>query len=375
MALRVLHIVDSLGGGGAQIVIKGLLEYQQDPDVSLYVLRSVRDPIAINHSKVTVSHSKSRFSLMPLLRLQEWLGRHPVDVLHCHLFRSQVFGWLLKTIIFRKMKLVFHEHGRVFGSELASAFEDRLYVTFLRIASARVDRFIAISQATRNRLINRARIKEDKISVLFNFVDPRFHDTGSCASQACGSEDTSHDSEVPYFRVGFAGRLVHRKGCHTFLGAADRVLKTSSMFRFLIAGDGPEKHTLLETIRNSPGTDHISYLGQVDNMKSFYSGLDCLVVPSLWEPQGLVEIEAQALGVPVIVSNVEALNEIIHDGENGLLFEPGDAHDLAEKILLLQSQPGLRGKLVAGGLATSRQYEVARYVLQLRELYQQLLCA
>jgi len=57
-------------------------------------------------------------------------------------------------------------------------------------------------------------------------------------------------------------------------------------------------------------------------MKSFYSGLDCLVVPSLWEPQGLVEIEAQALGVPVIVSNVEALNEIIHDGENGLLLSP-----------------------------------------------------
>jgi glycosyltransferase involved in cell wall biosynthesis len=110
-------------------------------------------------------------------------------------------------------------------------------------------------------------------------------------------------------------------------------------------------------------------------MKAFYMDIDCLVVPSLWEPQGLVEIEAQTLGVPVVASNTEALNEIVQDGQNGLLFETGNATDLADKILLLQSQPDLCNKLIAGGLATSRQYDVAGYVSRLKTMYEQLLCA
>ncbi len=370
--MRVLHVMDSLGRGGAEIVVKGLLEHQQDSKASLYVLRSVKNPIPIKHPEVVVNDSKSRFSLMPLFGLRRWLKAHPADVLHCHLFRSQVLGWLLKIFFFPNIKLVFHEHGRIFGSELGSVLEDRLYVTFIRIASARVDRFIAISRATQNRLITRSRVRADKISVLYNFIDPLFHSTGASSDARWKLRDDARNHTASDFRVGFAGRLVDRKGWRTFLDAADHVIRKLPGFKFLIAGDGSDKQLVLETIKKKNLNEHIIYIGQVEDMKSFYNGLDCLVVPSLWEPQGLVEIEAQASGVPVIASNTEALNEIIQAAQNGLLFEPGDARELAEKILLLQSQPGLSDKLIAGGLATSKLYEVSRYAFQLRKIYERL---
>ncbi len=374
--MRALHVVDSLARGGAQIIVKGLLERQrQDPDVSLYVLRPVKNPVPVEHPRVTINDSEWRFSLMPLLGLRKWVSGHPVDVLHCHLFRSQVFGWLLKTLFFPRIKLIFHEHGRIFGSELGSVSGDRLYAAFLRIASLQVDGFIAISKATRNRLINRSRIRADKISVLYNFVDPLFRNADPVSDRGRRLDHSARGPDASDFRVGFAGRLVHRKGWLTFLDATDHVFGKFPAFKFLIAGDGPEKQRVLEAIRERARADRIIYFGQIEDMKSFYMGLNCLVVPSLWEPQGLVEIEAQALGVPVIASNTEALNEIIQDGQNGLLFETGNAEDLANKILLLRSQPDLRDKLTAGGLATSRQYDVERYVSQLRTIYEQLLCA
>ncbi len=371
--MRVLHIVDSLGRGGAEIIVKGLLEHQrQDPDVFLYVLRSVKNPVFIDHPGVSVNGSESRFSLVPLLALRTWLKVHPIDVLHCHLFRSQVFGWLLKMLFFPKIKLVFHEHGRVFGSELGSAIGDRLYVTFLRIASLHVNGFIAISEATRNRLISRSGIRTDQINVLYNFIDPLFHNAEPRHREQ-GLIKSNQSSDESAFFVGFAGRLVQRKGWRTFVDAANRLLKRSPAFKFLIAGDGPEKQLVLEAINEKPEKDRVIYLGQVEDMKSFYTGLDCLVVPSFWEPQGLVEIEAQALGVPVVVSNAEALNEIVQDRRNGLLFETGNSSDLAEKILTLRLRPDLREKLATEGLATSMQYDVDRYVIKLRSLYGQIL--
>lgn len=369
--MRVLHILDSLEMGGAEILIKGLFEHRQDHDVSLYVLRPAQNPVPIEHSRVFVNGSKCRFSLRPLFSLRKWLKVQPVDVIHCHLFRSQVFGWLLKTLFFPRINLVFHEHGRIFGSELGSVLEDRLYVAFLRIASARVDCFIAISQATRNRLINRAGVRDGNISVLYNFVDPRFQNGDSSSDKDWKMQDNV-SGNAACFRVGFAGRLVDRKGWRIFLDAADYVVRKLPGFKFMIAGNGPDKQLVLDTIKKKNLNDHVTYFGQVEDMKSFYSGLDCLVVPSLWEPQGLVEIEAQASGVPVIASNTEALNEIIQNAQNGLLFETGDAHDLAGKILLLRSQPEFYDKLIAGGLATSRQYEVSRYAFQLNEIYERL---
>ena len=368
--MRVLHIIDSLGAGGAERVVKNLLEYRHDKDLFLYALRSVERPLLVAHPNVMTYPFSSRFTLGPLQKLRAWIHAHPVDILHCHLFRAQVFGWLLKAFYFPKTALVFHEHGRVFGSELNSIVEDRLYLAFLRIASTRVDRFIAISRATRSRLMSRAVIKVGKITTLYNFVDPEFCQPGRSSGHRSASRLQGLEGASSPFHVGFAGRLVPRKGVRTFLAAAELIAGQASGFKFLIAGDGPEREWVQEKARTGVLSGSVSYLGHIRDIASFYNDLDCLVVPSTWEPQGLVEIEAQTLGVPVIVSDTEALNEIIQDGQNGLLFETGNAADLAAKIQLLQSQPGLCHRLMAGGLETARQYDISRYVAQLETLYE-----
>jgi glycosyltransferase involved in cell wall biosynthesis len=81
-----------------------------------------------------------------------------------------------------------------------------------------------------------------------------------------------------------------------------------------------------------------------------YRSADCLVIPSLYEPFGIVALEGMACETPVIASRVGGLQEIVVDGETGLLVRPDDSGELSEAILLVLSDPMLGQKLARAGL-------------------------
>ena len=105
----------------------------------------------------------------------------------------------------------------------------------------------------------------------------------------------------------------------------------------------------------------VTMKGNVSRNEVFSSikGCDLVVMPSRSEGFGIVAIEAMAAGVPIVASRIDALSEVIKDGETGLLFKPGDDSDLAEKIILLIENPNLRKKLgVAGNKHARKFYDV-----------------
>lgn len=119
----VLHLVDSLGLGGTQTILKDYFESRSgDRTVHLYALRKVPRQTVIAHSNVQVNSSASRFSIAPLFHLRRLVRERGIGILHCHLFRAQVFGFLLKALFFPRITLVFHEHGRAVGREGESAW-------------------------------------------------------------------------------------------------------------------------------------------------------------------------------------------------------------------------------------------------------------
>jgi len=123
----------------------------------------------------------------------------------------------------------------------------------------------------------------------------------------------------------FIGRLDNTKGISTLINS----FKEIENIQIKVAGDGPLKKLLKKTYTN------IEYLGQQNRNKilEFLGSSIALIFPSVWyETFGLVAIEAFACGKPVITSNLGTMSELIEDGKTGLLFEPGNAKDLAEKI-------------------------------------------
>ena len=364
--MKTLHIIDNLGLGGAQSVIKGIFDSQiNNENIYLFALRQTRIEAKIKHSQYYIYKSSSKYSLTPLKELKRKIDKENIEVLHCHLFRSQLFCYLLKRLFFPEVKLIFHEHGRIFQEQL-------FYNLFIRHSIKVVDLYIAVSYATARNLKKKTRVPDAKIAVLYNFVNLDCYHKGRIAWNV-EEERNKLSIKKDDFVVGFAGRLIERKGWRTFLKAAELTLNSNPNTKFLIAGDGKDKEKLLNLIKDRQLHKNVIYLGYVSNMVWFYSILDCFVMPSNGEAMGLTAIEAQAMGVPVIASDVEALNEIIKDGENGLLFETRNKKDLAEKIKRLIIDTKLRQSLISGGHEAVKEFSLKNYSLKLGGVYNELL--
>ncbi len=359
--MRILHIIDSLGLGGAQVVVKGIFEKQKNNNnIFLCALRAKKKQLNIVHDNSKVLSSTLKFSLKGLVELRKMVKKEKIEVLHCHLFKSQIFGFILKCIFFPKIKLIMHEHGRILNGKF-------YYKFFILISKRNTNLFIAVSKAIGQKLVERAKVPTKKIKLLYNFVDLDLYKKENIKWDVV-KEKVKMGLKKDDFIIGFAGRLIEMKGWRTFIEAID-ILHPRCDCRFIIAGDGEEKKQLIEMINRKGLQNIVLYLGHISDMVWFYSLLDTFVVASRWEAMGLTNIEAQTMGVPVIVSNVPALNEIIKDNENGLLFTLDNKKDLADKIEKIYSDKKLRNKLIKNGLESVKNYDLEEYNEKLEQIY------
>jgi|LGOV01.1.fsa_nt_gb glycosyltransferase involved in cell wall biosynthesis len=362
--MNVLHIIDSLGMGGAQTVVKGIFEKQKENEnIFLFALRQREITTEVDHKNVIIYNSKLRYSLSPVSTLKKVIKEEDIDILYCHLLRSQVFGLVLKKLFFPKIRLVFHEHGEIFRKKPQ-------FILFLKLHHKTVDLFIAVSEATKQRLIEDAAIPEEKIKVLYNFVDLKKFNPGGLEKDNRDEQRVKLGIENDCFVVGFAGRLSDVKGCDILIKSVPYI--DIPNFKLFIAGDGTRRSMLGELVEDLNLTSKIIFLGYVKDIVEFYTAMDCLVVPSRSESFGLSVVEAQACGVPVIASDILSLNEIIIDGKTGLLFEPCNKQDLAEKIMLIYTDNTLRENMVKSALMSVQKYSLATYLTNSEGIYRGL---
>jgi len=142
--------------------------------------------------------------------------------------------------------------------------------------------------------------------------------------------------------VAYVGRLSSEKGIETMVSAAG-----STGYELRVAGDWTPMRDIVE---RAPKNVH--FLGELNRseVEALYRGARFLVFPSIWfETFGLVMAESMSYGVPVVASNLGAITELVEDGVTGLLFEAGNAADLAEKMRTMWEDPRLCGQMGRAG--------------------------
>ncbi len=154
--------------------------------------------------------------------------------------------------------------------------------------------------------------------------------------------------------LAFAGRLGVQKALAVALAALSRVPDVA----LAIAGEGPER-ARLERLAGELGLDgRVSFLGALsrDGVLRLFRAADASLLSSAWENFPHTVIEALAVGSPVIATSVGGVPEVVHDGENGILVEPGDPQALAEAIARFFSDADLRSRLAAAAAASVSGY-------------------
>ncbi|MCW4024852.1 MAG: glycosyltransferase family 4 protein [Candidatus Bathyarchaeota archaeon] len=145
----------------------------------------------------------------------------------------------------------------------------------------------------------------------------------------------------------FVGNLVPRKGLPFLIEAARKVTQQIKDAQFLIVGDGPQKSTLKTQIQNHYLTGHFHFLDNIPDtqLQAFYNLADLFVLPSIQEGQGIVLLEAQACGKPVVAFDVGGVNEAVQNGETGFLVEGGNVNELANALVKLLADRTLGEKM------------------------------
>ncbi len=209
-----------------------------------------------------------------------------------------------------------------------------------------VDRFIAVSNTCKENLIKEG-IPATRIQVIYDGIEQALAET--------------YQKTNPKIKVGVVGRISREKGQDVFIKAAKEVLNKYKDIEFLVIGDDAQvgKLTLINLKSLVQGyrlDEVVSFSGWKTDVKEIYRELDIIVCPSLLrEALGNVVIEAMAFAKPIVASNIGAYPEMIQDGINGLLFEPGNSNDLAQKIELLLSDLGLRKRLSEKAHETAKE--------------------
>jgi glycogen(starch) synthase len=232
-------------------------------------------------------------------------------------------------------------------------------------------RVIACSHYMREQVADIFGVEEGRISVIPNGIDPDDlpnQDPDSLARLR--AEFAAPDERL----VLLIGRLVYEKGFQLALEAMPKVIEAAPGTRFLVAGSGTHEQELRRQAEELGLMDHGTFLGWIgdDVLHSLYRIADLTVVPSIYEPFGLVALEAMASGCPCIVADTGGLREVVPHEEAGLRFRARDPEALAEVAIRVLTDDELGGRLVAEAYEHILRFDWADVAEQTAAVYADL---
>ncbi len=258
------------------------------------------------------------------------------------------------------------EHGRHRG-RLAGPTQ-RFVHGVERWLTSTADRVIACSAYMRREVIEVLETPSDRVDAIPNQIElAEFEPVGSRGRVRDGLGIDGSPLVV------FAGRLEYEKGVQTILEALPLVDRRIPGVRLVVAGTGTYRPELEARCRSLRLGERVRFEGFVeeDRLRDLYGAADLVVVPSLYEPFGLVALETMASGTPVVAADTGGLREVVEEGVTGLRFPPGDPQELSRAMVRVLGDGSLartlaeraRGSLAVRGSwtgAASRTAEVYR---------------
>ncbi|MEI4800282.1 glycosyltransferase family 4 protein [Bacillus sp. FJAT-51639] len=266
---------------------------------------------------------------------QELCKGYVFDVIHAHDWLVAICAMDLQKKQQLTLVTTVHatEHGRNSGIYTSLQWKIHMHEKELVKESNVV---IVCSQFMKSEVMRNFEINSEGVIVHPNGIDCNFFHAVTPSLEITKRYHLS--DRLVVFSIG---RIVNEKGFYTIIEAAPHITQRYPQVLFIIAGQG----TMLEQYRavvQRKGLQHsILFLGHIteEEQRAFFQRCDVLLIPSLYEPFGIVVLEGMLAKKPVLVSRVGGLQEIIIEGVNGFLMKAGCAQSLNEKLICIIEQP------------------------------------
>jgi len=297
------------------------------------------------------------------------MARDPVraDVVHTHTWYVGLGGMLVQAIHGVPLVVTLHslEPLRPWkADQLGTGYVVSSWAE--RLAVERADRVIAVSAQMRADILANFGVEPERVVVLHNGVDAQAF-TRTERREALDR----HGVREPY--ALFVGRISEQKGIFQLLEAARQLPEGVQLVLCASSPDTPELLTRLQTaVSGRPQIRWINAMLPVEEVVQIYSRAAVFVCPSIYEPFGIINLEAMACGTPVVASRVGGIPEVVVDGETGWLVEPGDPAALAHALRTALADPQRARRMgEAGRRRVEAHFSWDRIAALTMDVYQQ----
>ena len=358
--IKVLEIIDSLGSGGAESLLKNfVLEAKKNNLFNIEIATLYSDDIfkkEIENAGISIWDLglTFKFNLMGVIELIKLIKERKYSIIHVHLFPADIFAALASLFLPKDIVWIFSEH---------CDYNRRRSYKFYKILDgftySRFSKIICVSKQVEFALLNWIPSNKGKTKVISNAVPiPKF--LNPCS--------------VKTYDILFVGRLTKQKSVEILLKAI-KILKNkySKNLKIAIVGDGELKENLNNLTVELGVNREVKFLGVRKDVKELMVSSKIFVLPSRWEGFGLVIIEAMSNMLPVIATNVGGIPELIENGKDGILVPPENPKALARAINSLLENEELQKKLSQTAYKKVREkYSIDTYSVHMLDFYKSL---
>lgn len=340
--MNILGICLSQGKGGLELYAHRAIEALRVAGHDCHFALCPGSFLGLREWRVPLLEIRPVFRHLPLLaarRLAKYIDAHNIDIIHMHWNKDLNLAALAKSLSRRKPRLVYTRHMEITRSKLD---------LYHRMLYGQVDRLLVISKFVQEQAYCYLPLNRDKISLLYvGVAETTRLSLNECRQLIKNEFDINSD-----FVIGMIGRIERGKGQHVLIDALALLNKAIPGLCVMMAGPIMNQayfEKLLQQIENNHLTEQVKYLGVSKEPGKLMTCCDVVVLTTYCETFGLTLAEAMRAGTAVIGTGAGGVLEIIKHNETGLLFEPGNAGQLAEGLSRLHAEPVLRAELAEAG--------------------------
>jgi glycosyltransferase involved in cell wall biosynthesis len=357
--LRILHVIDHMGSGGAQQCLRDILPRLSKHDglaMHLMVLRKHKYQVLPEGSIIKEVDGGKYCPLSPF-HILRYILKHRIDVLHLSLEKSVISGMI--AALFSNVKVIVHEHNDLL-------FQHPIYRYAKILFKKRVNKYITVSEGATTRLLDVVKGIEANIVTIHNGVDLAKFDRAKYDHAHIRREYglAEHD-----FIVGFIGRLAEQKRPELAIAIAEPLVQKYSNIKVLIIGDGPDKDALVQHIQAKSLGDRIRLMGYSNNVGGLLSIMDVGMATSQHETFQISLVEMFAMGIPVVSFDIAGQEELTVDGVTGFKVPYGDLNAFRNRLEKLYLDRALRQQFSTKVNEVAQRFDIERCVEEMVNLY------
>jgi L-malate glycosyltransferase len=362
--IKVLHIIKSLGRGGAEMLLPETLKYHNKSEFEFHYIyflpwkNQMVESIEINGGKVVCVEASNNFKIFQKIpSLIQYIRQNNIQLVHCHLPWAGIAGRVASRLA--GIPVIYTEHNNFFRYHILTRIASRVTMP-LNLLN------IPVSGDAEQAL--KSFISPNKVKLILNGVDT------IAFKRSDSFNSLRHKLGIPENHIVITTAAVFReqKRLDYFIKVAEGITAKFNNVSFIMVGDGPEKNKIKSLAHVLLTKELIHFVGLQQDVKPYFNITDIYLMTSDFEGLPIALLEAMSMECAVVATEVGGVPEVVIHNQSGMLSKSGDVESLEKNITLLINNPIKRAEIATKARERiMHQFSMKNMVHELEKVYRQ----